>query len=82
MTDWLVENGLEYDTLDIITFIPKSYGWIRDPMDQGFEEEDIANILEYMMKKKLWDSSELEADELDDIINDQNFIDSILLGQE
>ena len=78
LVEWLVENGLDYDMVDTINFIPKSYGWIRDPMDQGFDESDISNVLAYMMKKKIQDSMDLEADELDDIINDQNFIDSIL----
>ena len=65
LADWLTENGLEYETLDNINFIAKSYGWIRDPMDSGMDEDDIIEVLKYMIKKKYSDSRDIDEDELE-----------------
>jgi len=62
LQDWLLENGLDEDTLRRITFYPKSYGWIRSAMDV-IDEEDIIHILKYMIKKNYSDSREIDEDD-------------------
>ncbi len=73
LIDWLVENGLDYETLDNINFIPKTYGWIRDPMDSGMDEEDIVEVLKHMIKKKYYDSRDIEEYEIDKLKISEEF---------
>ena len=75
VTDWLRDFGLENED---INFMEKEYAWIRDPMDQGYDEDDIVKILEYMLKKKKYDVRDLSEKELRALDLDDNFVEDLL----
>lgn len=41
LIDWLVENGLNENVLDKIEFVDKGYGFLREAMDCGVDDESI-----------------------------------------
>ncbi len=46
---WLLENGMKEEDFNYITFINKNYGFFRDLIDDGVEEEKIIKLIQEML---------------------------------
>ena len=57
---WLLENGLDGDVLDSITFFEKNYAFFRNAMDNGIDHSSIAKLIKYMMDYDITDSRDLD----------------------
>lgn len=59
---WLIENGLEEEKLNDITFFDKGYAYFRSFMDEGIDEHTIIKMVRYMFRKRQWDSRDIELE--------------------
>ena len=53
---WWIENGLEDYIVDQATFYDKGYAFFRYCIDEGIEDEEIVNLIKYMIEKNVNDS--------------------------
>ena len=61
---WLYEKGLEEEVLDFANFFDKGYAFFRTCMDEGAEEEEIVNLIKFMLQHNINDSRDLEDREM------------------
>jgi len=59
---WWEENGLDEDIIYHSKFYDKGYAFFRYCMDSGIEDENISNLVKYMMINDINDSRELDID--------------------
>ena len=59
---WLIENGLEEETLDRIHFFDKGYNFFRNAMDHGIDHDEIVHVIAFMAKNDINDSRDLDDD--------------------
>jgi hypothetical protein len=57
---WLLENGLNEDILDYARFYDKGYAFFRYCMDESIDENEIVNLVKYMMKHNINDSRNID----------------------
>lgn len=57
---YYLENGLEEEVLEKITFKEKGYAFFRDWMDLGMERGDLITAIRYLVIHRIWDSKEVE----------------------
>jgi len=60
---YLLENGMDEDRLDEITFVEKDYAFFRGWMDNGIDEDIIIAAGKYMYKNRINDSRDLEVED-------------------
>ncbi len=60
--NYYLENGLDEDKVQDIEWKEKMYGYFRDLMDSGVEENIIIKIIREMILNKIHDSSDLSDD--------------------
>lgn len=65
---FLLENELKESKLKSIQFIDKGYAFLRSWMDSDIDEEIIIKALQYMDKRNVNDSRDIETDEWIEII--------------
>lgn len=63
---WLIENGLEEETLDDIIFLDKGYAFFRACMDTGVTD-CLAELISWMYKNKITDSRDIDDEHWDKI---------------
>lgn len=56
---WLLENGLDEENLGYINMYDKGYAFFRYCMDEGVNEDEITNLVRFMMKHQINDSREI-----------------------
>ena len=59
---WLVENGLDESVLDSARFYDKGYAFFRYCMDEGADEEEIVNLVKYMIQHSINDSRDIDEE--------------------
>ena len=59
---WWLENGLKEDVLDSARFYDKGYAFFRSCMDSGHDEEEIVNLVKYMINHGINDSRDIDAE--------------------
>lgn len=59
---WLLEHGLEEDTLYSINFYDKGYAFFRYCMDEGIDEDVITNLVKEMVSNNINDSRDLDEE--------------------
>lgn len=59
---WLVDNGLDESVLDYARFYDKGYAFFRTCMDEGHDEEEIVNLVKYMIHHSINDSREIDEE--------------------
>jgi hypothetical protein len=59
---WLVEEGLDEEVLDSITFYDKGYAFFRYCMDSGIDEESTTNMVRFMYENDINDSRDMTRD--------------------
>lgn len=73
--DFLIDNGATEELIDRITFMEKSYGFFRGGMDTNVDEDELIEIIEYMIENGVNSSEEIDFNELPEI--DEETIDSL-----
>jgi hypothetical protein len=70
---WLIES-CDYDEmeevedkLETFDFYEKGYTFFRNSMDRGDSEEDTIKLIKLMLKKKIYDSRDLEESDWEDL---------------
>jgi hypothetical protein len=59
---WLLDNGLEESVLDTAKFYDKGYAFFRYCIDEGAEEQEIVNLVKYMMQNNINDSRDIDQE--------------------
>jgi hypothetical protein len=59
---WLYENGLKESILDYAKFYDKGYAFFRSCMDDGHDEQEIVNLVKYMIKHDINDSRDINEE--------------------
>lgn len=62
---YLVEWGLNEERIPDLFYIEKNYSFFRGWMDIGIDEDFIVYIVKYMLKVDLYDSRDIDEDDLD-----------------
>lgn len=60
--DWLFEYGLKPQVLDNAVFYDKGYAFFRYCMDSGIDQQNIADLVKYMMQNNINDSRDIDSD--------------------
>jgi len=67
---WLVyDNGLDMDIVNNIKFVPKYYAFFRYLIDSGVDDEDIVDIISFMVDNEINDSREISEDMWDNYMH-------------
>ena len=75
---WLIEQGMDEDVLNSIIIVEKDYGFFRDAMDSGYDEEDIVSIIEYLITHDMSGADALTDEQWSEIkLHDPEIIDFI-----
>lgn len=59
---WLVDNGFKESILDYTRFYDKGYAFFRSCMDDGHDEQEIVNLVKYMIKHSINDSRDIDEE--------------------
>jgi hypothetical protein len=70
---WLVENGLEEEHLDSIEFYDKSYAFFRYCMDSGSDEDELVNLVKYMIQHNVNDSRDIDEEMWDGFMKQYSY---------
>lgn len=68
--EWWIENGFDPEKQWDITWEEKGYGFFRDWMDAGFDDEMISEAVRYMLDNRKYDSRDIEAEEWAEIFDE------------
>lgn len=66
--NWLLENGLNEDVLESISFYDKGYNFFRHPIDSGIDREETINLVKYMLDNRYNDSRDLDKEDIDSFL--------------
>ena len=69
LIDWLMDNGLNENTLRYIYFYDKGYGFLRDAMDNDIKDENIIQALREMKIQKTWNSDDLSEENQNSLLS-------------
>ena len=59
---WLIENGLDEDIASTANFYDKGYAFFRYCMDEGVDDEEIVNLIKYMINHNINDSRDIDEE--------------------
>mgnify|MGYP006289395421 CR=1 FL=1 len=57
---WLLENELDEEVLDFARFYDKGYAFFRYCMDSDIDEDDVANLVKFMIKHNINDTRDID----------------------
>lgn len=60
--DWLIELGIDEDIIYNSTFYDKGYAFFRYCIDNSIDEDNIADLVKYMIKHNINDSRDIDED--------------------
>ena len=69
---WLLENGLDEGIIDQCQFFDKGYAFFRNIMDQGFDDDAIEVLIQYMIKHKITDSRDMDDGDWDSYLKEKD----------
>jgi len=70
--DWLFQLGVSEEVLDHATFYDKGYAFFRYCMDNSIDEDDIVDLVKYMIRHNINDSREIDEDMWVDYMEETN----------
>lgn len=70
---WLVENGLEEENLNYISFYDKGYAFFRYCMDEGIDDDEIVDLVKYMMNHDINDSRDIDEEMWQGYMEEYNY---------
>lgn len=59
---WLIENGLDENIVMTANFYDKGYAFFRYCMDEGIDDDEIVNLIKFMMSNNINDSRDIDED--------------------
>ena len=59
---WFIENGLDEDIIDNANYYDKGYAFFRYCMDSNIEEENIVNLIKFMMINNINDTRDIDEE--------------------
>lgn len=59
---WLMDNGLSEELYYEAKFYDKGYAFFRYCMDEGIDDDELVNLIQYMMQHDIHDSREIDED--------------------
>ena len=60
--NWFYENGLKENILDYARFYDKGYAFFRSCMDDDHDEQEIVNLVKYMIQHNINDSRDIDEE--------------------
>ena len=60
--DWLLDLGVEEDVLQNINFYDKGYAFFRYCMDSNIDEDNIVDLIQYMINNNINDSRDIDEE--------------------
>lgn len=70
--DWLFSLGIEEDVIDNSTFYDKGYNFFRYCMDESIDEDNIVDLVKYMIKHEISDSRDIDENMWNDYMEETN----------
>ncbi len=70
---WLFENGLEEDVLEFANFYDKGYAFFRYCIDKDIEDEEIVNLIKFMIDNNINDSRDLDRNMWNIFMREYNY---------
>lgn len=65
---WWIENGVEEHIIESATFYDKGYAFFRYCIDNSIDDDQIVNLVKYMMQNNINDSRDLDKEFWDGFI--------------
>lgn len=69
---WLDDLGLDEEILDYIVFYDKGYAFFRYCMDSGIDEDNITNLVKFMINNNINDSRDINKEMWDEYMDETN----------
>jgi hypothetical protein len=60
--NWLDQWGVKWDVINQATFYDKGYAFFRYCMDSGIDQQNIVDLVQYMIKNNINDSRDIDTD--------------------
>lgn len=70
--NWLYELGIKEDVLDRATFYDKGYAFFRNCMDHGVDEENVVDLVKFMMAHDINDTRAIDTEMWDEYMKETN----------
>lgn len=70
--NWLMELGLDNDIINDAKFYDKGYAYFRYCMDEGIDDDEIVDLVRYMLQNNVNDSRDIDNDMWADFMNKYN----------
>lgn len=68
--EWLLELGVNEDVIDSSTFYDKGYAFFRYCMDNSIDEENIVDLIKFMIRHQINDSRDIDEGMWDDYMEE------------
>lgn len=70
---WLIEHGVNEDVVYNATFYDKGYAFFRYCMDNNIDDDNIVDLLKFMMKHDINDTRDIDEDTWDKYIKETTY---------
>lgn len=70
--NWLIELGIDENIIENATFYDKGYAFFRYCMDNSIDEDNIVDLVKYMVKHSITDSREIDNEMWDNFMSETN----------
>jgi hypothetical protein len=69
---WLMDLGVDEDVIYNTTFYDKGYAFFRYCMDNSIDEDNIVDLVKYMIRHNITDSRDIDEEMWDDYMGETN----------
>jgi hypothetical protein len=70
--EWLIELGIEENVIENATFYDKGYAFFRYCMDSGIDEQNIVDLIRYMISHDINDSRDIDEEMWNNYMEETN----------
>lgn len=77
---WLFEKGLNEEILEGAKFYDKGYAFFRYCMDENIDDEEIVNLVKFMISNNINDSRDIDEEMWNSFMNYYNYDESDIRG--
>lgn len=70
---WLMENGLDENVIANSIFEDKTYAYFRYCMNEGIDDDELVDLIKYMMSHDINDSRDINEEMWNDFMNEYNY---------
>lgn len=70
--EWLMELGIEENVINNVSFYDKGYAFFRYCMDNSIEEDNIVDLIKFMIKHNINDSRDIDDEMWDTYMKESN----------